>query len=155
MAGHSRHQGPRFELNGSRLIVDGIPASGWTPLSETFYEAALYWRGMGADYGALADTDTDALFTTDPMQYKQPAEYACWKNFVVLLTDGAPTQDVDAYFKTPTLPGYLDATGRGYCTGGNVSGACLDDIAEHLQNTDINPSFQATSTSRPTRSASL
>ncbi len=120
-------------------VVDGIPASGWTPLSETLYEAALYYSGLPGYYGNLSDTDEDALESTDPMVYKRPAEYACSKNFIVLLTDGEPTQDVDAYFKVPTLPGYNAATGRGSCTGSNVNGACLDDIAEYLSKADINP----------------
>ena len=120
-------------------VVQGIPASGWTPLSETMYEAALYYSGMQAQYGGLGATDKDALASEDPMVYKRPAEYACSKNFVVLLTDGEPTQDVDAYFKVPTLPDYNDVMGRGACTGGNVNGACLDDIAEYLSKGDINP----------------
>ena len=120
-------------------VVDGIPASGWTPLSETMYEAALYYSGLPAHYGGLNNTDEDALETTEPMLYKRPAEYACSKNFVVLLTDGEPTRDVDAYSRVPTLPGYFDATGRAGCTGGNVNGACLDDIAEYLSKADINP----------------
>ena len=120
-------------------IVDAIPATGWTPLSETMYEAALYWRGMPADYADEDETDADALIASEPMIYDQPAEYACSKNFIVMLTDGDPTRDVDVYGKAPLLPGYLDATGRGYCDGGNVNGACLDDIAEYLHNTDVNP----------------
>lgn len=122
-------------------VVDNIPASGWTPLSETLYESALYWRGMQGDYGGLSSTDSDALISSSPMIYKQPAEYACSKNYVVLLTDGAPTQDTGAYYKTPTLPGYTAATGRSNCDGGNVNGACLDDVAEYLSKTDINPSL--------------
>ncbi|MEM7431476.1 MAG: PilC/PilY family type IV pilus protein [Pseudomonadota bacterium] len=127
----------RAEANS---IVDGIPASGWTPLSETLYESALYWRGMPGDYGGTSATDPDALVSSSPLIYKQPAEYACSKNYVVLLTDGQPTQDTGAYHKTPALPGYQAATGRTNCDGGNNNGACLDDIADYLQNTDINPS---------------
>ena len=132
------------DLDSNRLaadaVVDGIPASGWTPLSETLYEAARYWRGMPALYGGRTSTDPDALISSDPMIYRQPAEYACSKNFMVLLTDGEPTQDTDAYYRVPTLPGFAEATGRGSCTGANVSGACLDDVAHYLHETDINPS---------------
>lgn len=123
----------------ANAVVDNLPADSWTPLSETMYEAALYFHGMSAVYGGLAATDPDALETADPMVYKQPVEYACSKNFVVLLTDGEPTQDVDAYGKVPLLPGYFAATGRGTCTGGNVDGACLDDVAEYMHNADMNP----------------
>ncbi len=118
-------------------IIDSIPASGWTPLSETMYEAALYWRGLSADYGDVDETDLDALDTKVPMVYKQPAEYACSKNFTILLTDGDPTQDVDAYLKVPTLPNYNAVLGRGFCDGGNVNGACLDDVSEYLSKADI------------------
>ncbi len=133
----------RTEANN---VVDDIPADGWTPLSETLYEAALYWRGMDGHYGGVSSTDQDALDAWDSdegwIDYKAPAEYACSKNFVVLLTDGAPTKDTDAFNRVPQLPGF----GRSSCnniTGGddeNVNGACLDDVAEYLQRVDINPS---------------
>jgi len=131
------------DLNDNRTTmnttVDNLPASGWTPLSETMYEAALYLRGMSADYGDTASTDTDSLSTSDPMVYEQPVEYSCSKNFVVLLTDGEPTEDTGAYYDVPTLPGYYDATGRGTCTGtSGTDGACLDDVAEYLANADLN-----------------
>ncbi|HNP64317.1 MAG TPA: PilC/PilY family type IV pilus protein [Woeseiaceae bacterium] len=127
--------------------VDGIPASGWTPLSETMYEAALYWRGLNGEYGGVTSTDHDALdswnLLTNEIDYKQPAEYSCSKNFVVLLTDGEPTQDTNAYSKVPTLPGF----GRSKCNDTlgvndpNDDGVCLDDVADYLQNVDINPSL--------------
>ena len=126
--------------NEANAIVDSIPASGWTPLSETMYEAALYWRGMPGHYGETWSTDPEAMVTSSPMVYKQPAEYACAKNFVVLLTDGAPTQDRDAYDKVPLLPGFTSALGRSSCTGGDVNGACLDDVSEYLSKVDINAS---------------
>jgi type IV pilus assembly protein PilY1 len=121
-------------------IIDSIPAAGWTPLSETMYEAALYWRGLEADYGDEDETDGDALDSSDPMDYKRPAEFACSKNFTILLTDGDPTQDLGAFTRAPTLPGFSAALGRGFCDGGNIDGACLDDISEYLSKTDINVS---------------
>ncbi len=126
----------RTEANN---VVDSIPASGWTPLSETLYEAARYWSGLSGVYGGLTHTDNDALVSTNPMVYDQPAEYACSKNFVVLLTDGEPTRDRGAYSRTPLLPNFGDVMGRNYCTGGDVNGACLDDIAEYMSKADVNP----------------
>ena len=124
-------------------VVDSIPASGWTPLSETLYEAALYYRGMEGYYGGTTYTDRDALDSWDSddgyIDYKQPAEYACAKNFIVLLTDGEPTKDTHAYNRVPQLPGFAEGLGRTACTGGNVNGACLDDVAEYLSKVDINP----------------
>lgn len=131
------------DLDSSRTQAEAevasLPASGWTPLSETMYEAALYWRGMKAVYGGPVETDPDALQSSIPMVYKGPAEYACAKNFVVLLTDGAPTEDVGAYDKAPKLPNWTATMGSSSCDGGNVNGACLDDIAEYLSKEDINP----------------
>lgn len=119
-------------------VVDNIPASGWTPLSETMYEAARYWSGLSGVYGGTMSTDSDALVSSSPMVYDNPAEYACSKNFIVLLTDGEPTKDRGAYSRTPALPDYEDATGRTYCTGGDTDGSCLDDISEYLSKVDIN-----------------
>ncbi len=120
--------------------VDALPYAGYTPLSETMYEAALYLRGMQADHGELANTDSAALKSDDPMVYQQPVEYACSKNFVVLLTDGEPTEDTQSYWDVPTLPDFSTATGRGSCTGSSTTqGACLDDVAEYMANVDLNP----------------
>jgi len=129
------------DLDSSRAsaisIVDKLPASGWTPLSETMYEAALYWHGKPAQFGQYSSTDIEGLSSSDPMTYKNPTNYACAKNFVVLLTDGAPTRDVDAYDRVKNLPSYTTTMGRSDCTGGKVDGSCLDDIAEYLSKKDI------------------
>ena len=133
------------DLDSSRgaatSTVDALPASGYTPLSETMYESALYWHGLAAYYGG-SNTDPDALSSGVPGDgavYKSPTQYACARNFTVLLTDGAPTRDTDAYYRVPKLPNFTTTMGRSNCTGGNVSGACLDDIAEYLSKQDINP----------------
>lgn len=133
------------DLDSSRAaanaVIDALPASGWTPLSETLYESALYWRGMNRLYGGLSSTDPDAFVPNSTTQYQNPTNFACAKNFTVLLTDGEPTQDTDAYSRVPTLPNFTTTMGRSNCLGGNVDGACLDDIAEYLSKEDINPNI--------------
>jgi type IV pilus assembly protein PilY1 len=119
-------------------IVDNLPASGNTPLSETLYEAALYYSGLPELFGGLLSTDPDAWLTTVPAVYKQPAEYACAKNFIVLITDGEPTQDRDVYNRVGGLPNYASVMGRTGCTGKDEDGACLEDISEYLSKADIN-----------------
>ena len=126
----------RTEANA---IVDALPANGWTPLSETMFEAARYWSGMTRHYGQLSSTDSDALVFGNTGQYKQPAEFACAKNFNVLLTDGQPTEDVGTYGLISQLPDYTTTMGYSGCSGGNVNGACLDDVSEYLSKVDINP----------------
>ncbi len=126
-------------------IIDDMTTTFWTPLSETMYESALYWLGKPVYYGGESLTDPDALASSDPLIYKQPTEYSCSKNFTVFLTDGEPTYDTGAYYKVPTLPNYSDVMGGATsCVGGNVSGACLDDISEYLSKTDIDPDLDGT-----------
>jgi len=121
--------------------IDTLPANGWTPLSETLYENALYWRGMPAHYGELINetpTDPLALTSNSPEVYQQPVWDACTKNYNVLLTDGEPTQDGDAPGLVPTLPNFASALGRASCTF-NAMGDCLDDVSEYLSVEDIDP----------------
>ena len=115
--------------------IDDIDANGNTPLAETLYESALYWRGQSAHFGERWDpsrTDPAALVSLDPEAYKQPQMQVCSKNFNVLLSDGQPTQDVD----TPTLLGNLPDFPAAGCDGSGA-GHCLDDVAHYLANVDI------------------
>ena len=121
--------------------INAITAGGFTPASETMYEAARYWRGLPAHYGNLVNehtTDPDALASTGPEVYQQPANQACAKNFNVVLTDGAPTEDVDPPGLVDSLPNWFGTMGYSGCTG-TGDGACLDDIAAYLYNEDIAP----------------
>ena len=132
-----------LEANRAAVLaaIDSLPADGATPLSETLYEAALYWRGMPAWYGERFDvvpTDPAALISPDPEIYKHPEWGACAKNYNVLLTDGEPNRDDDTPGLAPDLPGFQEALERAECTGAN-EGDCLDDIAEYLSVVDIDP----------------
>ncbi|MGB5630998.1 MAG: PilC/PilY family type IV pilus protein, partial [Woeseiaceae bacterium] len=121
--------------------ITGLPADGWTPLSETLYEAALYWRGMPAHFGELINenpTDPNALASTSPEVYEAPEWDVCAKNYNVLLTDGQPTEDADGPALIQALPGFAAALGRTTCTGSG-QGHCLDDVAEYLSVFDVDP----------------
>jgi len=139
-----------LETNRAAILstIDALPAVGRTPLAETLYESALYWRGLPAHYGELiSETPTDpaALFSTGPEVYAQPAVDVCAKNYNVLLTDGEPVDDMDAQTLAPTLPEFEDALGRTACTG-TAMGDCLDDIAEYLSIVDTDSTQTGTQT---------
>ena len=131
------------DLDANRAAVlakiDSLSAGGYTPLAETLYEAALYWRGMDAHWGELINdhtTDPAALDSSGPENYKQPPTNSCSKNYNILLTDGNPVRDDKAPGLAPTLPNYAAALGRANCDGAG-QGRCLDDISEYLFNEDI------------------
>jgi type IV pilus assembly protein PilY1 len=139
-----------LDANRADLVntIGLIPSGGWTPVAETVFESALYWRGLPAHYGNLISehtTDPDALVSTNPPVYEQPTSVACAKNFNVVLTDGAPTQDVGAAALVDNLPNWGATLGYSGCTG-TGNGACLDDIAAYLYNDDIDPNLPGVQT---------
>ncbi len=131
---------PMMELDAtSRPIliadVNAMTASGVTPLSETSYESSLYWRSASVDYGDSSTPATNVASVLDPSdasKYKTPMEYQCQKNFVVMLTDGAPVSDTGANTKISSLNGFNTITGSSSC-----SGNCLDEMAQWLYETDL------------------
>lgn len=138
------------DLKDNRAAFDttlaNLDAGGNTPLSETFYEAALYWRGMAAHYGETVTehtTDPAALVpSSSPKVYSAPTfGGSCPRNYNILLTDGRPTQDADPVGLVSNLPNF--PTVPGSCTPSivtnNDNGICLDDIGEYLFTEDISP----------------
>ncbi|MGQ7815623.1 PilC/PilY family type IV pilus protein [Metapseudomonas furukawaii] len=127
-------------------------ANGNTPLSETLYEAARYYRGERVYYGLTSATkDTEGknpptIFTpsvkdsysgsqiseysnlstaykNNNATYISPIESSCQKNHIIYLTDGAPTGDTDASSAIRSL------TGK---SCGNSNGECMDELSEFL-----------------------
>ena len=133
-----------------KTAIDAIPHQGATPLSETLFEAALYWRGQAAYYGdGNSWTNASALASTgDPDVYAAPVTQSCAKNFNVVLSDGQPTRDQEVPSLLSRLPDWTETVGKTTCTttlpyddddDTNLlpSGACLDEIAEYLSKKDI------------------
>ncbi|MGB5277700.1 MAG: hypothetical protein WBP02_11080, partial [Gammaproteobacteria bacterium] len=114
---------------------------GATPLSETLYEAALYYQGKPVDYGAtskagLPDPLVDVSMPSHPdsrnpsggPDYKSPITSECQKNYIVLLSDGEPVSDYD-----------IENSGSRRSKiglSGGCSGNCLDEIAHTIASND-------------------
>ncbi len=129
--------------------INALPASGWTPLSETLYEAGQYYAGRNVDYGDANGTGygptvsvADSRAPGSAGVYNSPMEFGCQKNFVVLLTDGEPTQDYSANAEIPALPGFSGLVGN--ACDGSGSGMCLDDMAEYMYEADLDPDLPGT-----------
>jgi type IV pilus assembly protein PilY1 len=124
---------PLSELGGKssrRYLKDTVNAftpNGMTPLTETLYEVALFYRGEKPKYGGTK-SHVDCI---DNGKYVSPIDYQCQKNFIVLLTDGVPTEDTGADSAIKALPSFKTVTGSSTC-----SGNCLDELAHYLYKKD-------------------
>jgi len=123
--------------NRTQLITDinAIVASTWTPLAETLYEAGRYFKG-GSSY------------FNSGVSYTSPIEYSCQRNYVIVITDGEPTEDRDNVL--PTIIGDRDGDQRepigalhdpDYPNNGSDY---LDDVARYLYDTDLRTDLSGT-----------
>ncbi len=127
--------------------INSYNAAGCTPLSETLYEATQYYRGSSVHYGIdsrISPAPGDefpsvpaSLQAADPSSYESPMDFSCQGNFIVYLTDGLPTADTSADDEIIALPGF-SSTVASDCDG-TGNGRCLDDLAEYLSETDLQP----------------
>ncbi len=128
--------------------VNSLPASGYTPLAETLAEAGLYFagkeswfNGSGGTYNSTCDSSGTGCF-----QYTCPMQYRCQKNYIILMTDGASTQDISsklasgAYINGDTIGDY-DNDGNDPGTDGSSGSDYLDDVAKYLYENDLNSSL--------------
>ncbi|MFL2545859.1 MAG: pilus assembly protein [Candidatus Rariloculaceae bacterium] len=127
---------------GMNTAINALPASGKTPLSETLFEAGQYYAGRSVDYGNVDPAQLSVASSREPgntSAYNSPMEYGCQKNFTILLTDGAPIEDVGANSKITSLPGFGSLVGN--TCDGSGDGMCLDDMAHYMYEADLAPSL--------------
>lgn len=118
---------PMQELNSSSKddiisASNAFSAGGNTPLSETLYEAARFYGGLSVDFGDSSNHPD--VFTGS--NYDSPISSQCQANYVVLLTDGEPTNDNEAN----------NDIRNDFLGGTSCSGNCLDEVAGYLHDTD-------------------
>jgi type IV pilus assembly protein PilY1 len=118
--------------------------SGGTPLSETYYEAVQYLRGGAVDFGSnsVPGTSVDgSRVVAGGSQYRSPIANQCQKNYIVYLTDGAPTVDDEANARIATMIGRscaADPVPSAQDPGWTpASGICMDDLAAWLRTADL------------------
>ncbi len=124
--------------------VDSLVADGFTPLSEAMYEAGLYYQGLPVDFGLTSENGTGNPLPSipasrralDQSRYESPVEFSCQENFIVMITDGLPTADQDANARIASQSNFSTLVGP-TCDGAGGDGACLDDAAAYLFNTDV------------------
>lgn len=147
--------------------LNKLYAKGSTPLSETFYEAALYMKGAAPKFGnntqAVDENGNNlankpsVLNSKNGASYKSPIEYSCQKSNIILLTDGAPqldnaaNNDIRALISQTGASNTLFTTSTANCRSAQTnrtdfnsnhyaSGECLPHLAEHLANQDVSSS---------------
>ena len=110
--------------------LNAMSDGGGTPLSETFYESALYYQGKTADYGN-GSLPVDSVTTSrSGWNYTSPIADECQKNFTIMLTDGEPTSDTG-----------LDSTRLAKLGITSCTDNCLDEIAKAIATNDQSSSL--------------
>lgn len=113
--------------------VNTITADGWTPLAETLAEAGLYFAG-------------ESSWFNSGVTYTSPMQERCQKNYVIIMTDGQPTQDIDpkltsgTYINNDTIGDY-DSDGADPGSYANDGSDYLDDVAKYLYENDCHPTL--------------
>jgi type IV pilus assembly protein PilY1 len=148
--------------------LNSVVANSWTPLGESLFQAYTYFmsrdssdRPFGKDGttrfpGYVYSTSMAGVGGQPGAAPPDPVEYACQKNFVIVLTDGEPTMDdFDANNPTDTAVGFgsifEDDLIGDYNNDGETeenrdivcsncwSGFYLDDIALFMRTNDFRP----------------
>lgn len=131
--------------------TNGYGGNAATMLSETLYEAKLYWAGQDSWSGRAQAYNASTAphgydsgaFVSASRQYISPITHKCQRNFNIILTDGAPTYDNEADDNIEALKGSAcDLPNPGDTNfGPATSGRCLDDLAGWLNRgtTDLRP----------------
>lgn len=132
--------------------VETTVPSTWTPLAESLYEAVRYFAQIAPAYTntdySYTDVTRDPYYFTSP-QWASSSQYVqCCKSFVIVFTDGEPTQDLN-------IPAVLQdadhAVHGAHCTGATTADTCaghktnyasngshyLDDVAYFAHTTDL------------------
>jgi len=146
------------------LSIDELEGETWTPLAETLFNVYRYFQSRTKPaYGKNGTTTFPAYdikldggtTSTGLLVPDSPVEYACQKNFVIIITDGEPTKDdfdgMDAStFKASLIGDYNpdnDLPEAGDENHGSDCGFCnetsfyLDDIAKFMQENDFQRDF--------------
>ncbi len=147
------------DAHGAKIetFIDDLTADTWTPLAETLYNVYRYFQSRdnpidGEDGNPFPaydiELDGDVATPGDPDVPPSPVQYACQKNFVVIITDGEPTMDdfdgmagnffnlVGDFNPDNTNPEAGDETPAS-CSFCEETAFYLDDLAKYMHEHDF------------------
>ena len=133
--------------------IENTDASTYTPLAESLYEATRYFAQVvpafaASDYTYNVTSKDPFYFKSPDWSSNSPGEYVtCCKSFVMIFTDGEPTEDTNV---PASLQDYAHAHHGAHCTstptticaGHKTDYASngkhyLDDVAYYAHTTDL------------------
>ncbi|MGH0037787.1 MAG: pilus assembly protein [Myxococcota bacterium] len=145
--------------------IDELEGEAWTPLAEALYNVYRYFQSRtkpayGKDgsttfpwYNIETDGDTTGSVGNTP---PSPVQYACQKNFVIVITDGEPTRDdfdnMDRTTFQNKLIGDYNPDNDEPEDGDEIPGCCsengwyLDDVAMYMHQNDFHREFDGDQT---------
>ncbi|MGH7209347.1 MAG: pilus assembly protein [Nitrospiraceae bacterium] len=138
-------------LTDTLTNIDTAVPSTWTPLAESLYEATRYYAQIAPFYSS---SDYTVSQSTDPYYFQAPkwastSGYVdCCKSFVIVFTDGEPTQDLNV---PADLKDFAHPVHGAHCTTDPDSNPCtphkedyslngshfLDDVAYFAHTIDL------------------
>lgn len=128
-------------LNQAKSAVSSIQPETDTPLAESLHQIARYfiqgYNNLLTLHPSQSNSSKKTAYTifnqlpkiSSGVSLASPIQYFCQKNFVIMLTDGQPTQD----------DGISSATGLVNYVEDGSSGIQLDDVAAAIYDMDLRP----------------
>lgn len=136
------------------LIEDDLKAQTWTPLCETLFEASRYFAGESVYFGDDDQNQGGSYTANKPPRdtsveiskvYQSPFGSCHSKAYVILITDGEPTNDnaADGLISnlTEVVHNSDGTTTTNKFDGVKYSGNYLAALAGWMRNHDINPTL--------------
>ncbi len=145
--------------NFNSQVLPGLSAEAFSTLSETYYEALLYYGGKNTDYGSAGGAAPATVGGAKETggKYLSPVSSTCGTNYIVVLSDGTPTDDnpntqnADGVDRFDLLPGMskticntsvtldIDSDDNLHADnpGGFEDDNCLPELAEWANTHDI------------------
>lgn len=130
--------------------LENTQYGGATPLATTLLEVMHYYHGLDLNrtsnytHGNPTSPEPDyPALPSDPVAatngtYNSPIAFECQKNYVILVTDGEPSEDSwangDFTAANTNYPNYSAHTGVSACAGN-----CLEEIAGYMSKQDASP----------------
>jgi len=135
-------------LNTYTTLINNLKGAGSTPLCETLYEASRYFAGGGVEYADDFPTwkaPTRDFYIENAGKYISPFK-GCGNNaFVILVTDGEPTNDDSANNKIEALSVVEDGVTVNF-SGSKYNSSYLAALAGWMHEHDINPNVEGRQT---------